>query len=100
MAIKVPSQNAQPAGAKFPPNIRISPINGLDIGSHLHFAGALCGSSALRNAFTFFVSLRTARSDCDINTECVQRHTHSNGNVARLTTSNGWYDSAVWQFPI
>jgi hypothetical protein len=26
-----PSQNAQPAGAKFPPNIRISPINGDDM---------------------------------------------------------------------
>ena len=32
IAISWPLQNAQPAGAKVPPNIRISPRNGLDIG--------------------------------------------------------------------
>src|SRR6266849_5406301 len=33
MAIKAPSQKAHPAGAKFPANSRISPMNGLAIGS-------------------------------------------------------------------
>jgi hypothetical protein len=36
-----PSQNIQPAGAKFPANIRISPINGDDIGFQLHPAGII-----------------------------------------------------------
>src|SRR5260370_41217670 len=31
MSIKAPLQKAQPTGAKFPPNILISPINGLDM---------------------------------------------------------------------
>jgi hypothetical protein len=31
IGINDPSQKAQPAGAKLPPNIRISPINGLDM---------------------------------------------------------------------
>src|SRR3989442_10421957 len=41
MASKCPSQNAHPAGAKFPANIRISPINGDDIGFQLHPAGII-----------------------------------------------------------
>src|SRR5712691_4681141 len=41
MAIKAPSQNAHPAGAKFPANSRISPINGDDIGFQLHPAGVI-----------------------------------------------------------
>src|SRR5258708_28347828 len=48
MGIKAPLQNAQPAGAKFPPNILISPINGDDI---------VCAPPYFKTAF-FYCTVR------------------------------------------